>query len=319
LFAAGNVELRIDAVALGALMHMPRKDWHRSVLSFDRQRLERLRTAITAWIGARSLSHAAFEAKLVDLLTSDNAIKKFRAAAKGAQTAQTHQDLKEASGHLAAGMQSVGLDKWPGFLRDAADRAETYQPSDGRIVLAQVAINTATDASPSGDANADRSMSAQGQAALMQREGQAPGGGYYNDTAQNCTYGIGLLAHTGPCTADELRRAVNPQQAQAEFQRRVNEAERRVRDQVRDRRLTQNQFDSLVSTAFNTRNRDNQALLNAANQGDDAAVQRQRESLVHTHDHNARGEPVGPARRDRGLVNRRRSEQEQYDRPDGPQ
>lgn len=125
------------------------------------------------------------------------------------------------------------------------------------------------------------------------------------------------MAHTGPYTADELRRAVNPQQAQAEFQRRMNEAERRVRDQVRDKRLTQNQFDSLVSTTFNTRNRDNQTLLNSANQGDDASVQRQRENLVHIHDHNARWEPVGPARRDRGLVNRRRSEQEQYERPDG--
>jgi len=83
LFAAGNVELRIDAVAHGALMHVPRKDWHRFVLSFDRQRLERLRTAMTAWIGARSLSNAAFEAKLVDPLTSNNAIKEFRAAAKG--------------------------------------------------------------------------------------------------------------------------------------------------------------------------------------------------------------------------------------------
>jgi len=141
LFAAGNVELPIDAVAHSALMHMPHKDWHRSVLSFDRQRLERLRTAMTAWIAARSLRHAAFEAKLVDPLTSDNAIKEFRAAAKGAQTAQTHQDLQEASGHLAAGMQGVGLDKWPGFLRDAADRAETYQPSDGRVTTAPTGAN----------------------------------------------------------------------------------------------------------------------------------------------------------------------------------
>ncbi len=141
LFAAGNVELRIDAVALGALMHMPRKDWHRSVLSFNRQRLERLRTAMTAWIGVRSLSHAAFEAKLVDPLTSNNAIKEFRAAAKGAQTAQTHQDLQEASGHLAAGMQGVGLGKWPGFLRDAADRAETYQPSDGSVTKTPTVAN----------------------------------------------------------------------------------------------------------------------------------------------------------------------------------
>ena len=152
---------------------------------------------------------------------------------------------------------------------------------------------------------------------MRQREGQHPGGGYYNDTANNCTYGTGILAHGGPCTAEELGRVVNAQQAEAEFQRRVEAAEQRVRAQVRDRRLTQNQFDSLVSTVFNTRTRDNRTLLNAANQDDDATAQRERGDLVHTHDHDARGQPVGPLRRDPGLVNRRRAEQEQYDRPDG--
>lgn len=146
-FEPGNIGKRIDAVAHGALMHMPRKDWHRTVLSFDGQHLDRLRTAMTAWIGARALNNAAFEAELVDPLTSDSAINALRAAAKGAQTAQSHEDLKSASGQLAAGMQVVGLGKWPGFLRDAADRAEAYQLSNGRIVLAQAATNTATDAS----------------------------------------------------------------------------------------------------------------------------------------------------------------------------
>ncbi len=82
MFEASNIERRIDAVAHGALMHMPRKDWHRSVLSFDRQRLERLRAVMTTWIGARTLGLAAFEAQLVDPLTSDTVIKEFRAAAK---------------------------------------------------------------------------------------------------------------------------------------------------------------------------------------------------------------------------------------------
>lgn len=149
MFKPGNLGRRIDAVAHGALMHMPRKDWKRTVLSFDRERLERLRTAMTAWIGARSLSNAAFEAKLADPLTSDTAIKAFRAAAKGAQTAQSHEDLKDALGQLAAGMQATGLDKWPGFLRDAADRANTYQPDTKLIVLAQASTSTRADASPS--------------------------------------------------------------------------------------------------------------------------------------------------------------------------
>jgi len=96
-------------------------------------------------------------------------------------------------------------------------------------------------------------MSSAGLVALRLREGQVPGGGYYNDNATNCTYGTGLLAHLGPCTPEELRRTVDTNQAQAEFQRRTDEAARRVREQVQDRSLTQNQFDALVSATFNTR------------------------------------------------------------------
>jgi len=160
MFEPGNTSQRIDAVAHGAMMHMPRKDWHRPVLSFDRERLERLRTAMTAWIGARALSNAAFEVKLVDPLTSETAVNAFRTAADGAQTAQSHEDLKDASGQLTAGMQSVGLDKWPGFLRDAADRAEAYQPDNGRVLLAQASSNTRTDASATGAASTTRPANA---------------------------------------------------------------------------------------------------------------------------------------------------------------
>lgn len=31
---------------------------------------------------------------------------------------------------------------------------------------------------------------------------------YYNDVANNCTYGVGTLAHTAPCTPEELARPV---------------------------------------------------------------------------------------------------------------
>ena len=48
LFDPNNVGQRIAAVAHGVIAHMPRKEWHRTVLSFDRERLDRLRTAMTA-------------------------------------------------------------------------------------------------------------------------------------------------------------------------------------------------------------------------------------------------------------------------------
>lgn len=148
MFEPGNFDKRMEAVAHGALMHMPRKDWHRTVVSFDRQRLERFRTAMTAWIGARSLSDASFGATLLAPSTSDVAIDALRGAATGALMAQSHEDLKGASGQLAVAMQDVGLEKWPGFLHDATIRAQAYQPGQGRVVLAQAVTNTVTDASP---------------------------------------------------------------------------------------------------------------------------------------------------------------------------
>lgn len=149
VFDHGNYEPRIDAIAHTALMHMPRKERHRDVLSFDRQRLERLRNAMAAWISARSLSDFAFRQNLVSPSTSATAVKKLRAAAEGVRTATTHEDLAQASADLASGVQSVGIDRWPGFLRNAAKRADSYQPARSPVVLAQAATsNTATDASP---------------------------------------------------------------------------------------------------------------------------------------------------------------------------
>ncbi len=168
---------------------------------------------------------------------------------------------------------------------------------------------------PPGGVNANRTMSAAGQVALAQREGQVAGAGYYNDSASNCTFGVGLLVHAGPCTAAELARPVDAAQARAEFQRRMSAAAQRVRDQVQSRALTQNQFDALVSATYNTRTQDNQAFLASANHPDDAAVVRQLGELVHTHNHDANGRAVGPAIRSQGLVNRRNGEIRQFQTP----
>lgn len=149
----GNLQDRIAWVAHGALMHIPRKDWHASAATFDVQRVSRLQTAVAAWIGARSLSRAEFERQLVSTSTSDAAIDSLRAAADAIRTAATHHDLAAASVHLADAMMDIGLNKWSGSLRDAADRAGSYTPPAGDRVYAQLASNTATDAN-SGDANA---------------------------------------------------------------------------------------------------------------------------------------------------------------------
>ena len=77
---------------------------------------------------------------------------------------------------------------------------------------------------------------------------------YYNNMGKNkghCTWGVGVLAHRGVCTADELGKKVSVKQVDQEFERRVAEAERAVRRNI-NVPLTQAQFDGLCSLTFNT-------------------------------------------------------------------
>lgn len=147
MFDPANVAARIEAMGRSAVAHMPRADRHRDNATFDNARLERLRTAMTAWIGARSLSQAAFAERFVNPSTSGAAIDQLRAAAEGARTAATHADLADASADLASAMRDIGLEKWSRFLSDAAERADASRP----LVVAQATTpNTGSDAKPAG-------------------------------------------------------------------------------------------------------------------------------------------------------------------------
>ena len=153
-------------------------------------------------------------------------------------------------------------------------------------------------ASATGGANAGLSVSAGGVADIRTREGVRRG--YYNDAANNCTYGVGQLAHKGPCSPAELRTLVPAE---------------RVRQGVPNRRLTQNQFDALASFAFNVPRSLAATAFQQANAGDDDAVQRTINGAVYLHAHDAHGHARGPAVRNQGLANRRDSEARQYARP----
>ncbi|CAB3763524.1 hypothetical protein LMG29660_04780 [Burkholderia puraquae] len=49
-------------------------------------------------------------------------------------------------------------------------------------------------------ANENMRLSEAGWAALCDREQAVMH--YYNDQANNCTFGVGTLAHSGPCTPE---------------------------------------------------------------------------------------------------------------------
>jgi len=138
---------------------------------------------------------------------------------------------------------------------------------------------------------------------------------YYNDAANNCTYGIGTLAHHGPCTEEEMRRSVTRAGAEAQFATRMNEAAATVRQQVRNHQLTQEQFDALVSFTYNLGSTGARRTLNAANRGDFPEVVRHMNSNVYVRLRDAQGRPMRDAQgrqlrpvRVQGLVNRRREE-----------
>lgn len=77
---------------------------------------------------------------------------------------------------------------------------------------------------------------------------------YYDDGGKigrgNCTWGVGILAHRGPCTKAELARSVTDVDIEREFASRLATAERSVRRNVKAE-LTQAQFDALVSLTYN--------------------------------------------------------------------
>lgn len=76
---------------------------------------------------------------------------------------------------------------------------------------------------------------------------------YYDDMGPgrgNCSWGIGILEHRGPCTDEELARPVTEGKVESEFSSRISEAERAVEKKVKVE-LTQKQFDALVSYTYN--------------------------------------------------------------------
>lgn len=178
------------------------------------------------------------------------------------------------------------------------------QPGNGNANSAN-AVQAANASTPPGNANAGLTLSRAGQRALQVNEGMRHV--YYNDTANNCTYGIGSLAYMGPCRANELGQPVPDTLIQSSLATGVRYAEQIVRNAVTDHPLTQAQFDAAVSFAYNIPRRAIEALA-PANRGDMAGVARNMNEYIYTHSHDAHGRPVGPRRRSDGLAERRRRE-----------
>lgn len=157
-------------------------------------------------------------------------------------------------------------------------------------------------------ANSSLSLSAEGKRKLRRRESVR---GYYNDGGRNrgnCTYGIGILLHRGPCTPEELARPLSAAQIEASFAAAIREAERAVRRAVTRQSLTQEQFDALVSFTFNTGARHAQRVFQRINQGDMTGAATTMRSYTHS---TRNGHMVYMP----GLIGRRREESAPFQQP----
>jgi lysozyme len=130
---------------------------------------------------------------------------------------------------------------------------------------------------------------------------------YYDDGGKgkgNCTWGIGTLAHRGPCTAEELARVVTDADVEREFNVRLRDTERGVERNIKVP-LTQEQFDALVSYAYNMGIGGSASVFKLVNAKDFEGAAKKISSMVYGHEiRNGKRVPVKYG----GLVIRRAAE-----------
>lgn len=105
---------------------------------------------------------------------------------------------------------------------------------------------------------------------------------YYNDMGKNkghCTWGVGILAHKGVCTKEELGRKVSAKMVDQEFEKKVAEAEAIVHRHVTVA-LNQAQFDALCSLAYNAGGRGSNDTFKFVNQGDFSGAANNISSMI---------------------------------------
>ncbi|MFT4270842.1 MAG: glycoside hydrolase family protein [Pantoea sp.] len=140
--------------------------------------------------------------------------------------------------------------------------------------------------------NDSLSMSMEGYGNLRIREGVVYR--YYNDLgphAGNCTWGVGTLAHFGTCTEAELKTVVTTKDINAALSRHVHLVERYIRKRVSHTKLTQAQFDALVSFSYNVGNP--ASVMESADKGDMESVRKKMLQYIYIYKHDARGHKVG--------------------------
>ncbi len=134
------------------------------------------------------------------------------------------------------------------------------------------------------NANSSLRVSARGISYIRQWEREVPHL-YDSDGGHNCSYGIGTLVHRGPCTAHDVQTIhVTPRLIQQSFFHRLEQAAQVVREALPNRRLTQDQFDALVSFTYNTGIGAENRIFTLLNDGQPAHAVIQMQHYVYARD-----------------------------------
>jgi lysozyme len=162
-------------------------------------------------------------------------------------------------------------------------------------------------AAPTPSVNAGMKMSPEARARMRRLERDVFK--YYDDMGPgkgNCTWGPGILAHRGPCTKEELATPVSAAAVEAEFARRIAEAEAGVIRKVRVQKLPQDQFDALVSLTYNAGVHGSRNVFTLVDTGRSAEAAAQIRTMTSTR---VNGKSVVA----RGLISRRAEESAPFD------
>lgn len=118
-----SIEDRVSGLVHGAIGALPASLRGRIESQYQHETLPRLKEALAAWIRGARLEPDVFASRFLGRAGDDPVARDLHSAAGLAATATSHADRAKAAYTLADAIEAVGVDGWPRFVADAAERA----------------------------------------------------------------------------------------------------------------------------------------------------------------------------------------------------
>jgi hypothetical protein len=140
-----SIDGRALALAYGVIAALPASLRGRAETQYQHGILARLQEAMAAWMKGTRLGQATFATRFFGRDVDDPVVRNLHAAALGAATATSHEELRIAADRVADAIKAVGVDQWPRFVVDALDRARD-QATVAAVEKSRQPIEPASDA-----------------------------------------------------------------------------------------------------------------------------------------------------------------------------